>query len=200
MATGNERFVRVINLGIPDIDDMECCVMIIKGLGLYSMSGSSSEERVAEVTASMVVSNINACSIALKGLANHVRPETRNSESVWERFEEDMRMSVRHFDEFRRNVWETNKLELALASLEEADERLKSWAVNSEELYNDLAPQLLYCKEVIAWLLEHLREVSWEMVWIQTEVTKFQTEVTKGVVHQEGRMRELLDELHVLCV
>ena len=70
-----------------DLDDMECCVMIIKGLGLYSMSGSSSEEYVAEVkidggnTSSIVVSNINACSIALKGLVNHVRPEKpRNSE------------------------------------------------------------------------------------------------------------------------
>ena len=49
-------------------------------------------------------------------------------------------------------------------SLEEADTKLKTWAGGSAVLYNvergDLAPELLRCKRLVAWLEKHVGGVS----------------------------------------
>ena len=139
---------------------------------------------------SIIVGNIKHCRRQLNNLLNYIRPkEPRNSEWRWEAFRDEMRMSLRFFDEFSGNLWETEKLKSAQSSLEEADVKLKRWTGNSERLYNttrgDLAPVLLHCKAEMAYLVEHLPEVSGEMDEIQTEVMK-------SVVHQEGRMESIV--------
>ena len=89
----------------------------------------------------------------------------RNEEWGWAQFKDKMGESVRFFDAFKVNTRvDTENLRRAKRSLDEADEKLKAWAGGSAVLYNvergDLAPDLLYCKRIIAWLLEHVGEVS----------------------------------------
>ena len=112
----------------------------------------------------IVVGNIQTCMRELKSLVNYNRPVVpSNDESLWEIFKDKMRETVVCFEAFRQNM-ETEKLRGAQSCLEEADTKLKAWAGRSAVLYNptrgDLAPVLLYCKQVIVWLLEHLSEVS----------------------------------------
>jgi hypothetical protein len=146
---------------------------------------------MSTVDMNTVVDNIKACRNALKGLENHVRPMApSNSEERWAEFRDKMGESVRYFDAFDKNIRvDMENLRRVERSLEEADEKLKAWAGGSTVLYNtergDLAVKLLYCKRVVAWLQEHLGEVSEASDAIQTEVAK-------SVVHQEGRMTQMV--------
>ena len=149
---------------------------------------------MSSVEMNIVVANMKACRQVLKRLQNCERPMApRNEEWRWAEFKDKMGESVRFFDAFKNNTRvDTENLRRAKRSLDEADEKLKAWAGGSAVLYNvergALAPDLLYCKRIIAWLLEHVGEAS----EASGEVGAIQTEVTKSVVHQEGRMAQMV--------
>ena len=149
---------------------------------------------MSTVDMNIVVANIKACRQVLKGLQNCERPMApRNEEWRWAEFKDKMGESVRFLYAFKNNTRvDTENLRRAKRSLDEADEKLKAWAGGSAVLYNvergTLAPDLLYCKRIIAWLLEHVGEVS----EASGEVGAIQTEVTKSVVHPEGRMAQMV--------
>ena len=121
----------------------------------------------------------------------------RNDERKWGEFVDKMGESVRYFDAFKRNAGDDmSNLRRAKKSLEEADTKLKTWAGGSAVLYNptrgDLAPVLLRCKQLIAWLEQHVGGVSAAI------------EASAGVVGQHARMpataemRALLGRLEAL--
>jgi hypothetical protein len=109
-----------------------------------------------------VFANIKACRQTLKGLENYRRPVApRNDEGKWGEFVDKMGESVRYFDAFKRNAEvDMENLTRAKTSLDEADEKLKTWAGGNAVLYNvergELAAELLRCKLLIAWLEQHV--------------------------------------------
>ena len=113
-----------------------------------------------------VLANIKACRLALKRLENYRRPVApKNDELKWGEFVEVMGECVRYFDAFNKPTRvDMENLKRAKMSLEAADTKLKTWAGGSAVLYNvergDLAPELLRCKRLIAWLEEHVGGVS----------------------------------------
>ena len=113
-----------------------------------------------------VLSSIKRCRNALKRLENYQRPEWPTNEvGMWADFVEKMEESVRYFDAFNKvSRFDMQNLRRVKESLEEADEKLKAWAGGSAVLYNvergDLVNTLVWCKGVVAWLLEHLGEMS----------------------------------------
>ena len=141
-----------------------------------------------------VVGKINACRKVLKRLESCERPVApRNDAGKWAEFQEKMGECVRYFDAFNRNIRvDMENLKRAKTSLDEADEKLKAWAGGSAVLYNVdrgvLGPEVVYCKQLIACLLQHVGEVS----EAAGEVGAMHTAVTNGVEYQGGGMTQMV--------
>jgi hypothetical protein len=87
------------------------------------------------------------------------------------------------FRQFTQDVHSVENLQSAQSSLIEADDWLKHWARGNEVLYNPtkgtLLPVLLYCKEIIEYLLTHLPHMSEELQNVVNNSQDIQTELSK---------------------